>query len=314
MSRFKLCIVGATVDFDESEDGKSIKLIYDATKRQNVEITNIPKGKLQIITNSDEISISGNNVNIEEQNAFLFRMITNFIDPETKIKTRVFPEIVMIAKLLNEKYDKPVFDRFLLTPNPVYTKIVQYYDLIKAGLPVIPTYVFMRSDELKSNLDKLEFPLFMKPANGSQGKGTYLFQNKQELLDYVNNTHTSVIFFPNILQRFVPNDGDYRVLVLGEKVIACVKKHRGEGAIVANMSQGSEAEPVTPDAELAEMAIKAARSLGMDFAGVDIIEDKVTGKRYILEVNLSPQITLTTKFSHIDIADQLVEFIVINSK
>jgi glutathione synthase/RimK-type ligase-like ATP-grasp enzyme len=76
------------------------------------------------------------------------------------------------------------------------------------------------------------------------------------------------------------------------------------------MSKGNEAEAVEADEELKTLAVKAAQTLGIEFAGVDIIEVLETGKRYILEVNLSPQIFLSTQFGKVDIGEELVKYII----
>jgi len=98
-----------------------------------------------------------------------------------------------------------------------------------------------------------------------------------------------------LFQRFIPNDFDFRFLVLGGKVGTISKRTRQNKDDHRNNAYvGATEEEVAPDAVSQAMkddAIAAAEVFHRQVAGVDIIVDKNTGQHYILEVNASPGIT-----------------------
>lgn len=303
----KICFVGSDINKKKS-DTSTVKLLIDAAKRHGVKLTNIPKGKYALLL-GERVEILSD-VDISSQDIFFFRDVTGLVEPITKERTRIFPEMITLAKHIKNDLGKRVFDYYLTTSDPEFNKVKINYKLAQNGIPVIPTWVFMKKEVLKANYDKLPFPIIIKPASGARGKGIFKFNNSQEMDEFLEKEFKASIFYPNLVQGYVPNKGDFRVLVLNGEVITAVRKIRDADSVVSNMSQGNEAELFDPDKEVAEIAIKAAQTVGMEFAGVDIIEDQETGKRYVLEVNLSPQIYYTTKFSKFNVADRLIEYFI----
>lgn len=308
VSPMKLCYVGGSSNPSEEGHG-SRSLLAEAAKKLNIELTFIPKGKIHFEISNERIQYSGNEVKLEEQDAFMFRDIAVLLDKKNNRRERIFMEMVMFAKYLNKRLGKVVFDEYVLSPWPEYNKIKNSIRLVEAGLPSIPTWIFFNKSELKKHIGEIEFPIIVKPANGARGQGVMKFETKEKLLEYLD-TDPSPVFYPNMIQKYIDNDGDFRVVVLGTRVVVALKKFRGENSIVANMSQGNLAQKIEPEQEIIDLAIQAAQSLGMEFAGVDIIQDRQTGKLYILEVNLSPQIALSTQFSQVDIASEVMEYII----
>ncbi len=311
MANKKFCIFGPSY---KGERSRSIHLIYDAAKRLRLDVYVLPKRKLLgYIDENGEFKFKSLDPKIvlEDINIFYFRMVTGIIDGKTKARYRIFPEMITFAKYLHFNLGKKVYDSFLLRPDPNFTKITNMYLLSQNGIPNIQTWFFLNKKQVIKNLHLIRFPIITKPVNGTQGRGVKRFDTKEEFVSYLNNEE-SVIFYPNIIQTAIENDGDYRIIVIGGKVVAALWKKRDPNKIVANMSQGNEAIPIKPDKELEELAIKSAKILGIDFSGVDIIEDKITGKRYVLEVNLSPQIFYSTKYSNVSISEEFINFVIHN--
>ena len=78
---------------------------------------------------------------------------------------------------------------------------------------------------------------------------------------------------------------DWRVLIVGDQVQAAMIR-RGT-TWINNVAQGARCESAMPDEEIIQLARKAVRAVGMDYAGVDIMRD-VHGKAYVIEVNSIP--------------------------
>ena len=98
-----------------------------------------------------------------------------------------------------------------------------------------------------------------------------------------------------VVQRFIENDGDYRVVVLGDHSETVIFRQRPKDADthLNNTSQGASAMLVDISAlpqGLCEDAVAAAQVNGLAVAGVDMMVDQKTGRHVILEVNGAPQL------------------------
>jgi RimK family alpha-L-glutamate ligase len=303
-----LCIVGRK--YKKSGGSESVRLIGEAAEEMGIQVTNIPIGEIKARLVNNEVEFYSDNVNLSSQDAFIFRGITGLKDKTTDTRVRTFPFITMFARYVHEQLGKVVFDSALLESNGGFTKFVAADKLAKAKLPNIPTWMFINKSEVIKSLDSFPYPVLVKPMDGAQGKGVYKFKTKDEFLKYLKEEHIGSVFYPNMIQQYIENDGDYRIVVLGNKVITALKKKRDGDKVVANMSQGNEAIPVDIDSELEHLALNAAKALNIELAGVDVIEDVVTKKKYILEVNMSPQIYYTSMFSNKNIAQEIITYIV----
>jgi len=133
------------------------------------------------------------------------------------------------------------------------------------------------------------YPVIIKDNNGRKGRLNFIAYNKDEALKILDENE-EVEF---ILQAFIPNEGDYRILVIGgEPKLAIYRQAAGESHL-NNTSQGGSSQ-VVPVESIAEnvMAdvVRAAKLENLQIAGVDLMFDSVTGQHYILEVNSSPQL------------------------
>lgn len=161
-------------------------------------------------------------------------------------------------------------------------------------LPFIPT-VYGTGRALKEayRTNKLQtaFPLVIKARQGRKGKDNYLVKNEAELMQLLEDRVDEAW----VMQRFIENDGDYRVVVLGDKAETVIFRQRPKDADthLNNTSQGASAMLVDISAlpqGLCEDAVAAARVNGLAVAGVDMMVDQKTGRHVILEVNGAPQL------------------------
>jgi glutathione synthase/RimK-type ligase-like ATP-grasp enzyme len=157
------------------------------------------------------------------------------------------------------------------------------------GLPVAQT-VFITPAVVR-NLDKLSFgfPCIMKATNGSHGNFNYKLQGSEEVERVLTEDEGKHTF---VLQRFMPNDCDFRILVAGNEVMVIKRSALGDSHL-NNTSKGGDAELVDP-ASLPAAIIAQARDIvqkiGMTVAGVDVLYDQSTGNYSFLEVNSQPQL------------------------
>ncbi|MBE7420896.1 MAG: RimK family alpha-L-glutamate ligase [Zoogloeaceae bacterium] len=146
--------------------------------------------------------------------------------------------------------------------------------------------------------------LVSKPLFGSQGKGL-------DRLDAVPDApplQAGVAY----LQRWLPPRGklfcDWRVLVAGGRALAGMRRESRHW--VTNVARGGKPQPVdladAEHADLAQMAVAAARALGMDYAGVDLMRD-ADGRACVIEVNGVPAWQGLQRVTELDIAGALAE-------
>lgn len=138
---------------------------------------------------------------------------------------------------------------------------------------------------------KLDFPLVCKASSARKGNFNFLVQDIDELRTVLKSEENAVARF--ILQPFIANDGDWRVLVIGGKVELAIFRSGDKSVThLNNSSKGAETQLFKADEvpeEVAKLAVKTAVKEKLSVAGVDIVEDKNSGKLYVLESNISPQ-------------------------
>jgi tetrahydromethanopterin:alpha-L-glutamate ligase len=89
------------------------------------------------------------------------------------------------------------------------------------------------------------------------------------------------------LQQFVPNPGrDIRVFVVGEEALGAIYRISQGDSFVSNLSQGGRALKCELTEAMRALAVNAAKAVGADFAGVDLIEGEEG--LFVLEVNATP--------------------------
>ena len=96
---------------------------------------------------------------------------------------------------------------------------------------------------------------------------------------------------------------DLRLFVVGERVAAAVRRRAAAGSFLTNAHQGGTLSAFTPSARLERLAVAAARTLGLDYAGVDVIETE-TGPT-VLEVNGAPRWRALLEATGKDMADAI---------
>jgi len=158
--------------------------------------------------------------------------------------------------------------------------------LHNAGLPTPLTWVLRDRDEaLRIAEQELAAGhlLISKPLFGSQGEG---IRRIEKMTDLFWLTGSSGVYY---LQQFImcAGDGfsDYRVFVINGRAVAAMRR-RGKSWL-NNVARGARCECVDLTVELTDLAIGATAALAMDYAGVDIIQDRA-GRYIIIEVNSIP--------------------------
>jgi len=129
-------------------------------------------------------------------------------------------------------------------------------------------------------------PLIIKLLEGTQGKGVVLAETKKAAESVINAFKS--LKADILVQEFIKeaNGKDIRCFVIDGKVVASIQREAEPGEFRANIHQGGTASLISPTAEEKRIAIKAAKSMDLKVAGVDIIRS--AKGPLLLEVNSSP--------------------------
>jgi tetrahydromethanopterin:alpha-L-glutamate ligase len=125
--------------------------------------------------------------------------------------------------------------------------------------------------------------LVMKPLFGSQGSGLVRLSAGMDVPDTAE--YHQLYYFQRYIDSGEGQWHDWRILIVGDQVQAAMIRH-GKSWI-NNVAQGAHCVSATPDEEIIQLARKAVRAVGMDYAGVDIMRD-VNGQAWVIEVNSIP--------------------------
>ncbi len=171
-------------------------------------------------------------------------------------------------------------------------KLVSLARLAHSGVRISES-VFCVVSNNKNNLDlieKLGFPLIIKSLNAHQMKGVFVVKTKEELQVFMGK-HPDEHF---LFQKFIDIANEWRFLVIGGRAISAHNKvprsYTDERVGYVNPNQWhSFVDVETLSEELVDEAERAAKSLKLDIAGVDVCVDK-EDKIRVIEVNRSPGI------------------------
>jgi alpha-L-glutamate ligases, RimK family len=112
-----------------------------------------------------------------------------------------------------------------------------------------------------------------------------------------------------LVQEFVAEaaGADLRCFVVGDRVVAAMRRQAAEGEFRSNLHRGGQAAPAQATAQEQEMAVRSAQALGLEVAGVDLI---ASGRGpLVLEVNSTPGLEGIEAACGVDVAGAIVEHV-----
>ena len=150
-------------------------------------------------------------------------------------------------------------------------------------------------------------PLVVKLVEGTQGIGVVLAETRQaaeSVIDAFRGLHAHIL-----VQEFIKEarGRDIRCLVIGDRVVAAIEREAKEGEFRSNLHRGGTAHPVTISDRERDIAIKAAATLGLAVAGVDIL--RASRGPLVMEVNASPGLEGIEGCTGLDIATMMIDWI-----
>ncbi|MBB5519823.1 30S ribosomal protein S6--L-glutamate ligase [Amphiplicatus metriothermophilus] len=155
-------------------------------------------------------------------------------------------------------------------------------------------------------------PVIIKLLEGTQGIGVILGETQQAAESIIQAFAGANI---NILvQEFIKEAGgeDIRCLVVGGKVVASMRRKGKEGEFRSNLHRGGSADRVKITPAERSTAISAARAMGLNVCGVDMLRSN--HGPVVMEVNSSPGLEGVEKATGVDVAGKIIEFIEKNAQ
>ncbi len=195
-------------------------------------------------------------------------------------------------------------------------KMLCSLELYKAGVPTPKTNVCFSPEGIEEAAEDIGFPLVMKPVMGSWARMVNRLNDRDALNMAVESKEEMGNPWQKIyyLQEHVDKPGrDIRAFVVGNEVIGAIYRNSTEkSGWVTNAGRGAMTTvcPVTP--ELAELALKAASTVGEGIYGVDLME---TGNGLTVhEINHTAEFKSCAATTGVDVAGKIIEYVVSRAK
>ncbi len=183
-------------------------------------------------------------------------------------------------------------------------KMAQQFFFFQNNLPGINTSYFSSPENFEKKLKT--FPIVAKVAEGSTGTSVFKLNNPTELASFIDDRNTDGSFF--IFQKFHKIKNDYRVLVVGKKVLGIMKRLPKNGEWRTNFSLGGDVLAEKNDPEMIKLSLDIAKKMGFDYVGIDLLKDG--GRLHIIETNSLPQFKGFEKaFPKINVAQELIKLV-----
>ena len=187
-------------------------------------------------------------------------------------------------------------------------KLYAHQLLARSGIDM-PNTGFARSSKATSDLIKFVggAPLVVKLLEGTQGRGVVLAETKkaaESVMSAFRQLDADIM-----VQEFIKESSgsDIRAFVVGDKVVAAMKRTAPEGEFRSNVHRGGTAERINLTEEEVEIAVRSCAILGLSVAGVDLMRSD--RGPLILEVNSSPGLQGIESCSNVDVAEKIIHYI-----
>ncbi|MHA1362525.1 MAG: RimK family alpha-L-glutamate ligase [Candidatus Freyarchaeota archaeon] len=279
------------------ERGFAVPQLVKAAERRNIKTHLIPMRKLLLGVSATPAVFEG--LNLLDLDALIFR----------GFNLGSLEQVILRMDALHRLQRLGM--RIYNPPSAIERASDKFYAsalLEEAGLPT--PRCFVTEDEFEALKAFQEMgDAVVKPLFGSQGKGITRVTDPETAARVFNN-----LAFSNLviyMQEFIPHGNrDIRAFTIGEQVVAAM--YRVSNSWKTNIFQGAKPVACKLEPELEELSIKAAKVLGCEYAGVDILEGP--NGPVIIEVNSSPTWKGLYQATGVPIADLLIEHILKNTK
>jgi len=207
-----------------------------------------------------------------------------------------------------EFMDIPVLNKFEVA-NICGNKMFMTLLLKKNNIPTPKTYFSFSSESAAENLEKVGFPLVIKPVIGSWGRGVMPLKDKDtmeavfEIRDITDSPHDRIYYLQELIKR---PPRDIRVITVGDEPIAAMYR-KSSGGFKTNIALGADPELCEITKEMEDMAAKASKAMGGGILGIDMMEDEENGL-VVHEVNNTVEFKGLARVAQRNIPKEMIEY------
>jgi len=207
-----------------------------------------------------------------------------------------------------EFMDVPVLNKFDVA-NICGNKMFMTLVLKKNNIPTPKTYFSFSSESAAENLEKVGYPLVIKPVIGSWGRGVMPIKDKDtmeavfEIRDITDSPHDRIYYLQELIKR---PPRDIRVITVGDEPIAAMYR-KSSGGFKTNIALGADPEICEITKEMEDMATKASKAMGGGILGIDMMEDEQRGL-VVHEVNNTVEFKGLARVAKRNIPKEMIEF------
>ena len=188
----------------------------------------------------------------------------------------------------------------------VHDKMLSQITFENEGIPMPKTHIAATMQKAKELLEHMEYPLIIKIPQGTQGKGVMFLESYATASSILDSFES--LKHPFIIQEYIETKStDLRVFVVGDKVVASMRRIGKLDEKRANLHAGGVGEKVEIDTHTKNIAIKAAKAVGAEIAGIDILESK--RGPLVIEANISPGLQGITRVTEVNVADEIAKYL-----
>jgi ribosomal protein S6--L-glutamate ligase len=221
----------------------------------------------------------------------------------TRGSFRYAPLLRSVTKILHSSCYMPInAETFTIG----HDKLLTHLALQNFNIPMPKTYLASSTRAAKKILNEMKYPIVLKFPHGTQGKGVMFAESyaaASSMLDAL-----MALKQPFLIQEYIETGGvDIRAFIIGETVVASMKRKAVRGEYRSNIHAGGIGEPCILDHNTKRIAINTAKSIGLDVCAVDMLEGPKGP--LVIEANLSPGIRGMQKATGINIADKIAKFL-----
>ena len=207
-----------------------------------------------------------------------------------------------------EFMDVPVLNKFDVA-SVCGNKMFMTLLLKKKNIPTPKTYFSFSSESASENLEKVGYPLVIKPIIGSWGRGVMPIKDKDtmdavfEIRDITDSPHDRIYYMQEVINR---PPRDIRVITIGDDPVAAMYR-KSSGGFKTNIALGADPELCEITNEIEDLASKASKAMGGGILGIDMMEDDKKGI-VVHEVNNTVEFKGLAKVAQRNIPREMIEF------
>ena len=271
------------------------RVFEEAKKRgHNVRIINHTECTIKISNKKRGIYYKGRNIINDAK----------FIIPRIGTSTTEIGAVIVKEFELNNVLSTSTSSGIIVSQNKVQTLQV----LSDYKIPIPETIFSVNPNDISNQINLIGgAPVIIKLHEGTQGKGVMLAESNQSAKSIIDTMYS--IDKRILIQEFIKESKseDIRVFVIGDKVVAAMKRTGMKNDFRSNIHLGGKGNVVSLTKEEEKIAIDAARYLKIAIAGVDLIRSK--RGVLVLEVNSTPGLQGIEEATKVNVAEEIIKYI-----